>query len=183
MNDVENLILENDRLVFSVLRKYRMFMDEDLISVGRLGLVKAANTFDESKGYQFSTYAIPVIYHTVAMYLRHLLKHKNTISLNSAMFRNENDGDEISLEDILADNENVEESYLKDETFSEVMKAVDTLSEREKTIISMMYGLNGYHPTIQAEIAKDLGLSQSYVSRIAKNAIDKLRAKLMERSG
>ncbi|GAA0176988.1 RNA polymerase sporulation sigma factor SigK [Clostridium sediminicola] len=171
------LIERNLRLVAHIVKKYSYpYKDvEDLISIGTVGLIKAIDSFDTSKGTRLATYAARCIENEILMLIRNNKKIKNEMSLQDPIGIDK-EGNEISLMDILSTNE---DSVLeKVENRIQVKKLYknikNCLAEREKIIIQMRYGLCDGDPKTQREIAKLLGISRSYVSRIEKKALKKL---------
>lgn len=179
-NTAKNILIErNLRLVAHIVKKYCAKDNEDLISIGTIGLIKAINTYKLDKGVRLATYAARCIENEILMHIRSSKKYLNDISLQGPIGI-DNEGNEISLEDKLFDDrENMDDKInLKFESkrVYKVMKSF--LKKREKLIIAMRYGLlTGYEKT-QREIAKILGISRSYVSRIEKKALKKLNQKL-----
>lgn len=174
--EAKNILIErNLRLVAHVIKKYESTGEdaEDLISIGTIGLIKAINTFDESRGTRLATYAARCIENEVLMHLRNLKKTRAEVSLYDPIGFDK-EGNEISLLDVLfADNDIVEtvDSKMQEE---KIVQKMGALSRRERQVIEMRYGLfNGIKET-QRDIAKKLGISRSYVSRIEKKAINKL---------
>lgn len=169
------LIEHNLRLVAHVVRKYETSGEDmdDLISIGTIGLIKAIKTYKDDKGVRLATYAARCIENEVLMHLRNIKKIKQEVSIYDPIGYDK-EGNEISLIDILTtDNEIVEviEAKLQEEKIRENM---GVLTKRERQVIEMRYGLfNGLKET-QREIAKKLGISRSYVSRIEKRALKKL---------
>ncbi len=179
-NDLEArniLIKHNLRLVVYIAKKYVNYPDnEDLIGVGSMGLVKAINSFNPLKGSNLATYASRCIENEILMTMRIHKKHSKNISIFDTVGRDK-DGNEMTLLDSLYINE--EDMYAKsDESF--VAKSIfnliaENLTEREKTIINYRYGLNGEEPLTQQKVADKLGLSRSYISRIEKKTLSKLK--------
>lgn len=174
--EARNILIEHNlRLVAHVVRKYESSGEdlEDLISIGTIGLIKAINTFNEDRGVRLATYAARCIENEVLMHLRNIKKVKQEVSLYDPIGYDK-EGNEISLIDVLTtDNEIIEivEAKLQEE---KVREKINVLSRRERQVIEMRYGLfNGLKET-QREIAKKLGISRSYVSRIEKRALKKL---------
>ncbi|NLJ71567.1 MAG: RNA polymerase sporulation sigma factor SigK [Syntrophomonadaceae bacterium] len=174
--EARNILIEHNlRLVAHVVRKYDSSGEdmEDLISIGTIGLIKAIKTYKDDKGVRLATYASRCIENEVLMYLRSIKKVKNEVSIYDPIGYDK-EGNEISLIDVLTtDNEIVEiiEAKLQEE---KVRENLDVLSQQERQVIEMRYGLfNGLKET-QKEIAKKLGISRSYVSRIEKRALKKL---------
>lgn len=176
----EILIKHNMRLVAHIVKKYAGAAEtDDLISVGSIGLIKAINTFREGKGTQLATYTARCIENEILMLLRAGKKHKNNLSLTDPV-GTDKDGNELTLIDLLAEKE--------DSVFAQVEKSIQRekfvcllkkfLSEREYAIISMRYGLEDGAALPQREVARKLGISRSYISRIEKRAIEKAREHL-----
>ncbi len=169
------LIEHNLRLVAHVVRKYETSGEdmEDLISIGTIGLIKAINTYKDDKGVRLATYASRCVENEVLMHLRSTKKIKQEVSIYDPI-GHDKEGNEISLIDILTtDNEIIEiiEAKLQEE---KIRSNMGVLTQRERQVIEMRYGLfNGLKRT-QREIAKKLGISRSYVSRIEKKALKKL---------
>lgn len=171
------LIEHNLRLVAHITKKYYSSTNdqEDLISIGTIGLIKAVNTFSYEKGTRFATYAARCIENEILMYFRNVKKTAGDISISEPI-DNDGDGNSITLMDIFSDEESmIDEIHLK-MSAKKLYGFIDTcLEEREKTIIILRYGLNGVRALTQREIAKKLDISRSYVSRIEKKALEKLR--------
>ena len=173
----EILIKHNLRLVAHVVKKYNGAAEaDDLISCGTIGLIKAINSFKLEKGTQISTYAARCIENEILMFLRVSKKHQNTGSLNECL-GNDRDGNELVLSDIISsDNENaaeIEQHQIMMRRLIARMK--EKLSEREYRIINLRYGIDNHISLPQREVAKQLGISRSYISRIEKQAIEIIR--------
>ena len=172
------LIERNLRLVAHIARKYQSPEDEmdDLISIGTIGLLKAAATFDMSKGSKLATYAARCIDNELLMMLRSRKKTARDVSLYEPI-GTDREGNEISLLDIMEHTAPgiVEKIDLKDNIIHLYRVLDQVLSERESQVIRMRYGLYNRKSMTQREVADILGISRSYVSRIEKNAIQKLR--------
>lgn len=168
------LIRHNLRLVAHVVKKYNGAAEaDDLISCGTIGLIKAINSFKPDKGTQISTYASRCIENEVLMFLRVTKKHQQVGSLNESL-GDDRDGNEISLVDIITDNH--EQSDIDLEIHAQLMRKLvktmrERLSEREFKIINLRYGIDNQIALPQREVAKRLGISRSYISRIEKHAI------------
>lgn len=165
----EKLIEHNLRLVAHIIKKYYSNFSEqdDLISIGTIGLIKAVNTFDGSKGIRLSSYAARCIENEVLMYFRSSKKSSQDISINEPI-DTDKDGNALTLMDIMATEDNILENIdckIKSEQLKHYIDEV--LSPRERTIIRMRYGLDGLKPLTQREVAQKLGISRSYVSRRA----------------
>lgn len=173
----EILINHNMRLVVHVAKKYANYPDQDeLISVGSIGLIKAINTYKMGKGTQLATYAARCIENEILMTLRANKKTKANISLHESVGVDK-EGNEISLIDLLSFEQDsvineVETNIIKDNLINALKKVLD---KREYEIICLRYGLNGGEELTQREVASNYGISRSYISRIEKKAINKIR--------
>lgn len=173
----EKLINHNMRLVAHVVKKYSGSAEtDDLISVGSIGLIKAINTYEPGKGTQLATYTARCIENEILMLLRSSKKHSNDISLSDPVGADK-DGNELTLMDLLCEKEDTVfarvDKGIEREKFLKLIKSV--LTEREYTVLCLRYGLKGEKTYAQREVAKFLKISRSYISRIEKKAIDKLR--------
>ena len=173
----DKLITHNMRLVAHVVKKYSGAAEtDDLISVGSIGLIKAVNTFDESKGAQLATYTARCIENEILMLLRANKKYKNEVSLSDPV-GTDKDGNELTLMDLLSEKEDsvfkkVDKSIERDKFLSFIK---EHLTSREYTVLCLRYGLKGERNYAQREVARFLKISRSYISRIEKKAIDKLK--------
>lgn len=176
----DDLILDNVNLIYYVLKKMNLYKNADeYYDICMIGLIKAANTFNESKGYTFSTYGISCIRSELLGYLRRQNSSKrkanyNTVSLEMSVYK-ENDGKEITLLDTLPSNDNVEEEIIVNEEKELLIEALNILDDKELLVISYMFGINGYNEIKQKDIATILGMQQGSVSRIGKRAINKMK--------
>lgn len=172
------LIEHNLRLVAHVVKKYQNLDEdpEDLLSIGTIGLIKAVVTFNADKGNRLAAYASKCIENEILMYLRSRKKVGKEISLYEPI-GTDREGNEIQLFDIMesCDEDIPERIQLKDDIQKLYEKVEKELSHREKLILKMRYGLYNSEEYTQREIAAQLGISRSYVSRIEKSAIEKLR--------
>lgn len=172
------LIERNLRLVAHVIKKYQYLEEdqEDLISIGTIGLIKAVATFNAEKGNRLAAYASKCIDNEILMYLRSRKKTCREISLYEPI-GTDREGNEIKLYDIIeTEEEDVPERlYLKENIQKLYEKVENELSQREKLVLKMRYGLYNGEEYTQREIARQLGISRSYVSRIEKSAVEKLR--------
>ena len=179
----EELILHNMRLVAHVAKKYQNEEDEleDLISIGTIGLIKAVSTFDYNYGNRFATYAIRCIENELLMYFRKSKKRKLEVSLYEPI-GTDKEGKHINLmEVLLIDEVDVTKQMEIRRDIDLIKKHFDNiLSDRESVIIKKRYGLCGEQEMTQREIAKEMGISRSYVSRIEKKALDKLKNMLQQ---
>lgn len=172
------LILRNMRLVAHVAKKYQSREDEleDLISIGTIGLIKAISTYDEKFGSRLATYAVRCIDNELLMHFRAKKKSAKDMSLYEPI-GTDKEGNQIQLVDVLMGEEvDIVEQMELDEQISYLSKILmHTLNKRELYIIVNRYGLFQREPMTQREIAKALGISRSYVSRIEKHALEKLK--------
>ena len=174
----EELILHNMRLVAHVIKKYAVTEEdkEELLSIGTIGLIKAASTFNPDYGNKFATYAIRCIDNEIRMYFRGRKKTKGDVSLYEPIGVDK-EGNQIHLVDVLdVEDEDVIDKIIKETQLKKVADSIDyVLSDRELLIIKLRYGLGDSRCYTQKEIAKGLGISRSYVSRIEKKALEKLK--------
>lgn len=177
----EILTKHNLRLVAHIAKKYKSnFSDpDDLISIGSIGLIKAVRTFDIEKAKHFSSYASRCIENEMLMVLRHEKKLSNEISMETSL-GSDPDGNELSIADTLFDDKFDLEQMTDNSTAIKKIKALckTILSEREAEIIVRRFGLNGAPPETQNQVAKNLGISRSYISRIESIAISKIKKEL-----
>jgi len=177
--EARNILIErNMRLVAHVAKKYQNtdYDMEDLLSVGTIGLIKAVNSFHIDRGSRLATYAAKCIENEILMLLRASKKYTKEVSLYEPIGVDK-DGEAVSLVDVIEmDNKEVLEELILDQDIQELYEAYEScLKEQEKEVIGMRYGLFGKQPRTQREIAAALGISRSYVSRIEKKAVEKLR--------
>ncbi len=179
----KNKIIEHNlRLVAHIVKKYASNPEEqdDLISIGTIGLIKGVNTFDESKGIKLATYASKCIENEILMYFRSKKKISQEISINEPI-DSDSEGNPLTLMDIIFTHEDTADTVDRQLLINKIYSYIEELSdEREKTIIIMRYGLYGTKSYTQKQIADKLKISRSYVSRIEKKVLDKLRKRLSE---
>ena len=177
------LIERNLRLVAHIVKKYTAqgIDNDDLISIGTIGLIKAISTFDTQKGARLATYASKCIENEILMSFRADKKRKNDISLSDPVGKDK-EGNEVTLIDKLYDDDSeiFEKVNLKMHVVKLYEKIKNVLTKREKLVLLMRYGIGGYKIYTQNEVAKKLGISRSYVSRIEKKAVEKLSESFME---
>ena len=182
--EARNLLIErNLRLVVHVCKKYANtnIDQDDLLSIGTIGLIKGVNSFNVKKGSKLSTYVSRCIDNEVLMYLRSTKKLNSEVYLNEPIGKDKDDN-VITLEEVLeSDNKSIEEEVdTKIKIKKMYNKIKEILKDREKTILELRFGLKGEKPKTQKEIAKMMGISRSYVSRIETKAIEKLAEELEE---
>lgn len=171
------LIERNLRLVVYIARKFENtgISVEDLISIGTIGLIKAVNTFNPAKKIKLATYASRCIENEILMYLRRNSKVRGEISFDEPL-NVDWDGNELLLSDILGTENDLIYHYIEDEVERQLLKnAMSRLSQREKQIMELRFGLKGGGERTQKEVADILGISQSYISRLEKRIIKRLR--------
>ena len=176
--EARNVLIErNLRLVAHIMKKYYTVVSdqEDLISIGTIGLIKGITTFDASKGSRLATYAARCIENEILMHFRSQKKTAQDVSLSDCI-ETGSDGAALSLMDVVAEEGDLLEQVANRELTQQLRTAVDTcLTEQERQVIRLRYGLSGSPPQRQREVAQITGISRSYVSRIEKKALDKLR--------
>ncbi|MCI6011690.1 MAG: RNA polymerase sporulation sigma factor SigK [Firmicutes bacterium] len=182
--EAKNILIErNLRLVAHIARKYAGpgYCQDDLISIGTIGLIKAVNTYTSRKSTRLATYAAKCIENEILMNIRATKKNRQEISLSQPIGM-DRDGNEISLNDILGTDadEILDTISLKIQASRLHQGLRQVLTERERAVIIYRYGLNGGEPLPQREIARHLGISRSYVSRIEKKALEKLKEYLKD---
>ena len=179
--EARNILIErNLRLVAHIMKKYyaQTADQEDLISIGTIGLIKGIETFDASKGARLATYAARCVENEILMYFRAQKKSSQDVSL-SDYIETGTDGAALALMDVVSDEEDLMDRVSNREDLRKLCKAVDSvLSHQERQVIVARYGLGGGAPQKQREVAKLTGISRSYVSRIEKRALEKLKAAL-----
>ena len=171
------LVEHNLRLVAHIIKKYYQndSSGDDLVSIGTIGLIKAIDTFDMSKSIKLSSYASRCIENEILMHFRNNRKSAQDISLNDTI-DTDKDGNPLTLMDIIASDMDIEEN-VDTKLHLEVLRDYidETLTDREKEIVLKRYGIGGKKVQTQRELAKSLGISRSYISRIEKKALEKLR--------
>ena len=179
--DARNVLIErNLRLVSHIMKKYytQTADQEDLISIGTIGLIKGISTFNPSKGARLATYAARCVENEILMYFRSQKKSAQDVSLSDYIDTGA-DGAPLALMDVVAQDSDLLETVCMKEQSGQLRRAVQTvLTPQEQQVIELRYGLTGQSPKRQREVALCTGLSRSYVSRIEKRALSKLRAAL-----
>lgn len=179
--EARNILVErNLRLVAHVMKKYYALSSdqEDLISIGTIGLIKGITTFDMSKGARLATYAARCVENEILMYFRSQRKSAQDVSLSDYIDTGA-DGAPLALMDVISEDGDLIDEVSARESAALLRRAVDTcLTEQEREVIFLRYGLNGEIPLRQRQVAERTGISRSYVSRIEKRALQKLRKEL-----
>lgn len=181
----EKLITHNLRLVVYIARKFESpgAGVEDLISIGTIGLIKAVNTFRPEKKIKLATYASRCIENEILMYLRKSSQLKNEVSIDDPL-NVDWDGNELLLSDILGSDPNTVNRGIEQEAEEALLlEAVSHLTPREQTIMELRFGLGSHKEHTQKEVADSLGISQSYISRLEKRIIQRLRRDLERAAG
>lgn len=176
-NAREELIVHNLRLVVYIAKKFENtgIPIEDLISIGTLGLIKAVNTFRISKNIKLATYASRCIENEILMYLRKTNSMKTEVSYYEPL-NVDWDGNELLLSDVLgSEPDEIYRDIEADDERSRLYQAINSLEEREKLIMTMRFGIGGGREYTQKEVADSLGISQSYISRLEKRIIEKIK--------
>ena len=179
--EARNILVErNLRLVAHVMKKYysQSADQEDLISIGTIGLIKGITTFDTSKGARLATYAARCVENEILMHFRSLRKSAQDVSL-SDYIETGADGAPLELMDVICEDCDLLEQVSDRESISRLRKAIDRcLTAQERRVVELRYGLGGREPLRQRQVAEKLGISRSYISRIEKRALQKLRKEL-----
>lgn len=179
--EARNVLIErNLRLVAHIMKKYyaQSADQEDLISIGTIGLIKGISSFDPSKGARLATYAARCVENEILMYFRSQKKSSQDVSLSDCI-ETGSDGAALSLMDVVSDDMDLMEQVCTRESVIRLREAVARcLTDQERLVVTLRYGLDGNPPRRQREVAQVTGISRSYVSRIEKRALEKLRSAL-----
>ncbi|MDR0221946.1 MAG: RNA polymerase sporulation sigma factor SigK [Oscillospiraceae bacterium] len=176
----ETLIIHNLRLVAHIAKKFKSVGAdiEDLTSIGVIGLIKAVGAFNPDKNVKLATYASRCIENEILMFLRKSNEYKHEISIDEPLNR-DREGNELFLSDVLgAENDTVNADMENDAERNSLLSAIDRLPLRERRIMEIRFGLNGEKERTQKEAAEIMGISQSYISRLEKRIVEKLRKEL-----
>lgn len=176
----EKLIVHNLRLVVYIAKKFEStgICVDDLVSIGTIGLIKAVNTFSPEKNIKLATYASRCIENEILMFLRKSSQHRNDISIDEPL-NIDWDGNELLLSDILGTDEDTVNSSIEDDAEKAVLReTVASLPQRERIIMEMRFGMKTGKEMTQKEVADVIGISQSYISRLEKKIIKKLKKEL-----
>ena len=184
-NSKQILVERNLRLVVYIAKKFENTgVDlEDLISIGTIGLMKAINTFNTDKNIKLATYASRCIENEILMYLRRSNRIKGEVSIDEPL-NQDRDGNELLLSDILGTDEDIISKNLEEEVDYKLLKiAISKLTDKEKYIMNLRFGMDGYKEKTQKEVADLLGISQSYISRLEKKIMLKMRKEISSKTG
>ncbi len=179
------LVERNLRLVVYIAKKFENtgIGIEDLISIGTIGLMKAINTFNVNKNIKLATYASRCIENEILMYFRRSTKIKGEISIDEPL-NQDGDGNELLLSDILGTEEDITSRRIEDEVDKALLKiSIEKLSKRERNIMELRFGFSNGEEKTQKEVADMLGISQSYISRLEKKIINKMKKEIMSKTG
>lgn len=184
--EARNILIEHNlRLVVYLARRFENtgINLEDLISIGTIGLVKAVNTFDPEKNIKLATYASRCIENEILMYLRKTANQRGEVSFDEPL-NTDWDGNELLLSDVLGTDEDLVSRPMEDDADRQLLRAaLSTLNTRELDIISLRFGLGGRRVCTQKEVADRMGISQSYISRLEKRIIARLKKEIVRMSG
>ena len=181
----QTLVERNLRLVVYIAKKFENtgVGIEDLVSIGTIGLMKAINTFKSSKNIKLATYASRCIENEILMFLRRSNKLKGEISIDEPL-NQDGDGNELLLSDILGTDSDIVSKEIEDEVDKVLLKAsIEKLSNREKNIMELRFGFKTGNEKTQKEVADMLGISQSYISRLEKKIISKMKKEILSKTG
>lgn len=181
----QKLVERNLRLVVYIAKKFENtgVGIEDLVSIGTIGLMKAINTFKKSKNIKLATYASRCIENEILMFLRRTNKLKGEISIDEPL-NQDGDGNELLLSDILGTEPDTVSKELEDEVDKTLLRrSMEKLSPREKNIMELRFGFNNRDEKTQKEVADMLGISQSYISRLEKKIIKKMKKDILSKTG
>ena len=181
----QTLVERNLRLVVYIAKKFENtgIGLEDLISIGTIGLMKGVNTFNSEKKIKLATYASRCIENEILMHLRRTNKLKSEVSIDEPLNK-DSDGNELLLSDILGTEADITYRKLEDEVDMQLLKeAIKKLNDREKNIMEMRFGFISGKEKTQKEVADELGISQSYISRLEKKIINKMKKDIMSKTG
>ena len=181
----KKLVEHNLRLVVYIAKKFENTGVglEDLISIGTIGLMKAINTFNSSKNIKLATYSSRCIENEILMHLRRSNRLKSEISIDEPL-NQDGDGNELLLSDILGTDEDITSRGVEDEVDKKLLKAsISKLNSREKNIMELRFGFKTGEEKTQKEVADMLGISQSYISRLEKKIINKMKKEIVSKTG
>ncbi|MDR1630909.1 MAG: RNA polymerase sporulation sigma factor SigK [Oscillospiraceae bacterium] len=179
------LIEHNLRLVAHIMKKYYSANSdqEDLLSIGTIGLIKGINSFDQDKGTRLATYAAKCIDNEILMHFRNMKKSAQDVSMNEPI-ESDSEGNPLTLMDIIQVDDEIVENLNLQIDIRRIRAYVDEIkNERDREIIKMRYGMDTDHPKTQREVAKEMDISRSYVSRIEKRVLNQLKKRLEQERG
>ncbi len=179
----EKLIRHNMRLVAHIVKKYYTLAknQDDLISIGTIGLIKAIDSFKPENGTRFATYAGKCLQNEILMHFRSRKKLQNEVSINEVL-DTDKEGNPLTYIDIISVPDTIADDINRKIQIEKMLRTVKSrLSQRERQVIALRYGLDGKKPKTQREVAQLLGISRSYVSRIEKASLEKIRKKMNEK--
>lgn len=181
--DVKSILIEHNlRLVVYIAKKFENtnVNVEDLVSIGTIGLIKAINTFSPNKNIKLATYASRCIENEILMYLRKSVRQKSEVSFDEPL-KSDWDGNELLLSDVLSSDEDVVSKNIENEAELEMLhEALNKLPQRERQIMDLRFGFSTGNEMTQKEVADMLGISQSYISRLEKRIINRLKKELVK---
>lgn len=180
----QRLIEHNLRLVVYIARRFDNtgVNLEDLISIGTIGLIKGIDTYRRDKNIKLATYASRCVENEILMHIRKIANQKQEVSLDEPI-NMDYDGNELLLSDILGTDENIVTGRLEDDVDLHILhQAILSLSPRERQIVQMRYGLDGYQELTQKEVAHKMGISQSYISRLEKRIMLRLKREMLRQT-
>ena len=180
----QNLIAHNLRLVVFIARRFENTGTnlEDLISIGTIGLIKGVNTYRRDKNIKLATYASRCIENEILMHIRKTSNQKAEVSLDEPI-NMDGEGNELVLSDILGTDDNIVTGRLEEDVDLQLLRqALSELPQREREIVYMRFGLGGYQERTQKEVAQFMGISQSYISRLEKKIMAKLKKELIRQT-
>jgi len=180
----QTLVERNLRLVVYIAKKFENtgIGIEDLISIGTIGLMKAINTFNAEKKIKLATYASRCIENEILMYLRRNSKTKGMISIDEPL-NQDGDGNELLLSDVLGTDPDITSRHIEEEVDRKLLRAsIEKLSKRERNIMELRFGFSGGDEKTQKEVADMLGISQSYISRLEKKIIHKMKKDILSKT-
>ena len=181
----QTLVERNLRLVVYIAKKFENtgIGIEDLISIGTIGLMKAINTFNAEKKIKLATYASRCIENEILMYLRRNSKTKGMISIDEPL-NQDGDGNELLLSDVLGTDPDITSRHIEEEVDRKLLRAsIEKLSKRERNIMELRFGFISGKEKTQKEVADMLGISQSYISRLEKKIMNKMKKEIMSKTG
>lgn len=182
IQSIKKLAEHSIRLVlYEVTRRFKFINcdKKELVSIGNIGLMKAINTFDVSKNFEFSTYAIKCIDNEILMFIRKLKKEQDVDSLDR-IINYDNDGNELKIKDVISDETDIVEEYTTKETYQIIRQIIKDMPDRDREIIMLYFGFYNEKIYTQKEIADIISVHQTYVSRLIKKIVEELGEQLQQ---